>query len=356
MTIVDDNAAYEKWLGDWCDVVQADLDYKHDRMKLNPFAFLRATFFRWARVIPLALNEFAAAPGVLSVGDAHVENFGTWLDANGNEIWGVNDFDDAASIPYPFDLVRLATSAVLVPQTTSTEAQVSAAILEGYKAGLATPRPTVVTGAPDWMQAQLMPTRGDKHFWKGLLQKITTDTAPLDIQQMLLATLPVGFTNASFSSRRKGGGGLGRPRYLVVAELGGKPVAREAKAAVPSAWDWAHNAKNPGLQFMPLASGRYRSPDPLLNVVALSPNRQFIVRPVSPESHKIDIDQYANAALDPRLLSAMAFDLASIHAADPNALAVIQNDVKGQPDAWLEAATRIARKSVEDDFKVWTAT
>jgi hypothetical protein len=39
MTIVDDNAAYEKWLGDWCDVVQADFAYKHDRMKLNPFVF-----------------------------------------------------------------------------------------------------------------------------------------------------------------------------------------------------------------------------------------------------------------------------------------------------------------------------
>ena len=164
MTIVDDNAAYEKWLGDWCDVVQADLDYKHDRMKLNPFAFLRATFFRWAKVIPVALNELTFAPSVLSVGDAHVENFGTWLAANGNEIWGVNDFDDATSIPYPFDLVRLATSAVLVPQTTSTEAQVSAAILEGYRQELTTPRPTVVTEAPDWMQAQLIPTREDKHF------------------------------------------------------------------------------------------------------------------------------------------------------------------------------------------------
>ena len=174
MTIVDDNAAYEKWLGDWCDVVQADLEYKHDRMKLNPFAFLRATFFRWVKVIPVALLELAAAPAVLSVGDAHVENFGTWVAANGNEIWGVNDFDDAASIPYPFDLVRLATSAVLVPQTTSTEAQVSAAILEGYKAGLATPRPTIVTGAPDWMQAQLMSSRGDKHFHR-------TRTAKVDI-------------------------------------------------------------------------------------------------------------------------------------------------------------------------------
>ena len=113
MTIVDDNAAYETWLSDWCDVVQTDLDYKHDRMKQSPFVFLRATFFRWAKVIPISLNELAAAPTALSVGDAHVENFGTWIDAAGNEIWGVNDFDDAANIPYPFDLVRLATSAML---------------------------------------------------------------------------------------------------------------------------------------------------------------------------------------------------------------------------------------------------
>ena len=133
--------------------------------------------------------------------------------------------------------------------------------------------------------------------------------------------------------------------------LGGKPVAREAKAAVPSAWDWAHNAKNPVLRIhavgdwsLPIARSQQ------LNVVAVSPNRQFIARPVSPESHKIDIDQYANAALDPRLLSAMAFDLASIHAANPNTQTAIQDDMKGRSDGWLEAATEVARKSVEDNF------
>ena len=41
------------------------------------------------------------------------ENFGTWRDAEGRLIWGVNDFDEAARMPYALDIVRLATSAVL---------------------------------------------------------------------------------------------------------------------------------------------------------------------------------------------------------------------------------------------------
>jgi len=32
---------------------------------------------------------------VLAVGDLHVENFGTWRDAEGRLIWGVNDFDES---------------------------------------------------------------------------------------------------------------------------------------------------------------------------------------------------------------------------------------------------------------------
>ena len=136
----------------------------------------------------------------------------------------------------------------------------------------------MVTEAPDWMQAQLEPTHGDKHFWKSLLQKITPTTPPGDVQQMLLATLPTGFARASFSMRRKGGGGLGRPPYLVIAEVDGRPVAREAKAAVPSAWDWAHDAKDPKLQLMTLAEGRYRSPDPLLKVVTDEPAIHHSVR------------------------------------------------------------------------------
>ena len=50
---------------------------------------------------------------VLAVGDIHLENFGTWRDADGRLVWGVNDFDEAAEMPYVLDLIRLATSALV---------------------------------------------------------------------------------------------------------------------------------------------------------------------------------------------------------------------------------------------------
>ena len=48
-----------------------------------------------------------------SVGDLHIENFGTWRDAEGRLVWGVNDVDEACRLPYTNDLVRLGTSAML---------------------------------------------------------------------------------------------------------------------------------------------------------------------------------------------------------------------------------------------------
>jgi uncharacterized protein (DUF2252 family) len=118
LTLNDDNDAYEAWLRTQCDVVQADLDCKHERMKTNAFIFLRATFFRWAKTIPALLPELDQAPKVLSVGDAHVENFGTWSDPNGDEVWGVNDFDDRPAA-YPAIIARETSAAVDVVSGTN---------------------------------------------------------------------------------------------------------------------------------------------------------------------------------------------------------------------------------------------
>lgn len=102
-SFIDDNTAYETWLHAQCDVVRKDLKHKHKRKrkKKNSFVFLRATFFRWAKRIEKLCADLADAPAVLSVGDTHIENFGTWRDAEGRWVWGVNDFDEAATIPYP---------------------------------------------------------------------------------------------------------------------------------------------------------------------------------------------------------------------------------------------------------------
>ena len=69
-------------------------------MKASLFPFLRATYYRWAEVWPQVCSDLLSAPEALSVGDLHVENFGTWRDTDGRLIWGVNDFDEASWLPY----------------------------------------------------------------------------------------------------------------------------------------------------------------------------------------------------------------------------------------------------------------
>jgi uncharacterized protein (DUF2252 family) len=135
------NTAFEAWLRTQCEVVEADLDYKHDRMTKSPFIFLRATFFRWAGRIEKICPDLKDAPSALSVGDIHCENFGTWRDSEGRPVWGVNDFDEAAVIPYAFDLVRLAASVRLAPDVQIDNSHAAATLFEGYRKGLDKPRP-----------------------------------------------------------------------------------------------------------------------------------------------------------------------------------------------------------------------
>src|SRR5215510_4742798 len=104
-------------------------------MAADCFAFLRATFYRWAQLWPQVNAEFRTAPVLLGVGDVHVENFGTWRDAEGRLVWGINDFDEATRLPYVNDLVRLATSALLARRVKALSISQHAsceAILEGY--------------------------------------------------------------------------------------------------------------------------------------------------------------------------------------------------------------------------------
>jgi hypothetical protein len=47
---------YERWLHKRIDVVEPDLQLKHKDMAGSLFAFLRATFYRWASLWPEALS------------------------------------------------------------------------------------------------------------------------------------------------------------------------------------------------------------------------------------------------------------------------------------------------------------
>src|SRR5512135_491147 len=139
MDIVEATHSYEKWLGDRIALIGADLAQKHLHMAEGVFPFLRATFYRWMQLWPEQCPSCAAAPRVLAVGDLHVENFGTWRDAEGRLVWGINDFDEAYELPYTLDLVRLATSAHLAIDGAHLKLphkEACAFILSGYSDAL----------------------------------------------------------------------------------------------------------------------------------------------------------------------------------------------------------------------------
>src|SRR4030088_1982302 len=169
--IVTATRAYERWMARQIPIVRADLTYKHERMEADLFAFLRATFYRWAQVWPDVCADLATAPQVLAAGDVHLENFGTWRDAEGRLVWGIDDFDEAHTLPYTVDLTRLATSALLAIRGDPLALRprlACDAILSGYTESLlAGGRPFVLAERDRWLQKLAITALGDPlRFWK----------------------------------------------------------------------------------------------------------------------------------------------------------------------------------------------
>src|SRR6202035_2779975 len=244
-TIQQSTRSYEKWLRAHIPLLPADLQLKHERMRESPFSFLRATFYRWMERWPAVRRELASAPEVLAVGDLHVENFGTWRDAEGRLVWGINDFDETCRLPYVQDLVRLAASAHLalaanhlkIPKREADEA-----ILAGYAEGLAAGgRPFVLAergGALRVMATHRL--RDPEAFWSRLTAWPTVGgELPPGAEKALRALLPEPDLPCRVVHRIAGLGSLGRQRFVAIAEWKGAQIAREAKALAPSAALWA---------------------------------------------------------------------------------------------------------------------
>src|SRR3954469_3640330 len=148
--IFESTAAFESWMRKRTDVSRRLLKKKHRQMAAGPFPFLRSTFYRWAEQWPRVCPELAGRPDdvLLVVGDLHVANFGVWCDSRRRQVWGVNDFDEACELAFTSDLVRLAASAVLAAAEAKIDveaSQVCEPLLAGYRSGLRTSQPILVT-------------------------------------------------------------------------------------------------------------------------------------------------------------------------------------------------------------------
>lgn len=347
MSFLDDNHAYEAWLRTQCAVDEDALALKHRKMDSHPFPFLRATFFRWSRRIERLCPELMGAMPVLAVGDTHLENFGTWRDTEGRWVWGFNDFDDSALIPWPLDLVRLAASARLMPGKKLAGKEAADAVVDGYRRGLADPRPTLLDEQETWMRRYVACSDAERRaFWSEIaaLPDVTPPPAALD---GLRKNVPEGAVIERVVTRMKGVGALGRPRYVAVARWRGGHVMREAKALVPSSWEWAHGATGAN-HFFAAATGRYRSPDPFLTA-----HDGYIFRRIAADSRKVDLVSLTSPVVTADLVRAMGFDLGAIHAGTEGTAPKILADLAGRPRDWLRKASKAAAKAVEDDYEAW---
>jgi len=340
-------AAYEAWLRTQCAVVEKDLGRKHALMRKAAFPFLRATYYRWASTIEALLPELAGAPEVLAVGDSHVENFGTWRDAEGRPVWGVNDFDETASMPWPFDLVRLAASARLAPGIAVSGREAAAAILDGYRNGIEAPRATLLDEHALALRPLVACTDEQRaRFWTEIAA-LPAAAPPDPPRSALLAALPEPDLAVRFAARIAGAGSLGRPRFVAVAPWRGGGVVREAKAMIPSAWDWAHGRPpQPGV-YMALATGPFRAPDPWLAC-----REGWVIRRIAPDSRKAELLETTRKVLRAELLRAMGRELGTLHAASPGRTA-IRASLDTLPAAWLRDAGRRTAAAVTRDWEAW---
>ena len=336
--------AYETWLGAALggDLVEADLAEKHDKMRQGPFPFLRATYWRWAETILEICPDLASAPPVLAIGDVHVENFGCWRDAEGRLVWGANDFDDAAVMPWPLDLARLAASALLAREGDAPGSRdICQAILAGYAAGLADPRPFILERDHKWLRkAVVLPEPDRAAYWA----KFTTPPSrpiPPRYRQALRAALPDPDGPFDAFPRTAGVGSLGRPRFVARADWRGGPVLREVKGLVVSAWTLRHGG-DPSIRAGEVAEGEFRAVDPHYRVAD-----GLVVRRLSPNSRKIEAKDSGEDLLSIDMLTAMGREVAACHAGDVDRAPAVLAHLRTLPPDWLRDHAKAAARQVE---------
>ena len=353
MSIVTETAAYERWAGTRIKLVKSDLALKHREMREAGFPFLRGTFYRWLTLYREACPELADAPKLLAVGDLHIENFGTWRDAEGRMIWGINDFDEANPMPYTIDLVRLATSALLAIRTEALsigERAAIDAIFSGYRKRIigGNGRPFVLEEDHPVLRAMATgEERNAPNFW-AKLNAARYATPPRKPRALIAQHLPRNCGAPRFVHRIAGTGSLGHERYVGIAESEGALIAREAKAMLPSAYGWQRGGGK--IYYAAILKAAIRAADPFVAI-----KQGWLIRRLGPYCSRIDLDDLPKRKDERVLLEAMGAETANIHLGSPSALSALRRDLKARGQDWLRDAARCMAKATLKDWKAWRA-
>jgi uncharacterized protein DUF2252 len=300
-------------------------------------------------------EEAAAAPALLAVGDLHVENFGTWRDIEGRLIWGINDFDEAYTMPYTIDLVRLATSAYaaaaeqhlsLRPRTASD------AILEGYRDGLkAGGQPFVLAENHRWLSKIALNRLRDATVFWAKMRGLSASHAllPRDVELKLRELLPDRGLSCQKKRRLAGLGSLGHTRVVLVGRWHGGYAAREAKALAPSACLWARGRRaGEAVRYGVILKRAARVPDPFVR-----PYEGWLLRRLAPDCSRIELASLPVRRDEERLLYSMGWETANIHFGTPRAIPAVKRDLAKRPGAWLHKAAKAMLRATELDWRDW---
>jgi hypothetical protein len=346
--------SYETWVARHTRIIKPDLRLKHEQMSAELFSFMRATFYRWLELWTERCGDLAKAPATLAVGDLHVENFGTWRDAEGRLIWGVNDFDEAFELPYTNDLVRLATSAhlaIAANHLALKPGDACEAILKGYTEGLRDGgAPFVLAEEHEWLRLTVMSKLRDPHnFWEKLngLPALKS-SIPGKAMKALTSALPPAKQSYRLVHRVAGLGSLGRQRYVALAEWNGGWIAREAKASVPSACVWISRKKEDRTQYERIVKQAVRCPDPFLQL-----RKGWVIRRLAPDCSRVRLAMLPKGHDESRLLEAMGRETANIHLGSKRAVGKVKRDLDKKPARWLHEATREMVRATTGDWQNW---
>ncbi|MDB5344589.1 MAG: hypothetical protein JWP89_2966 [Schlesneria sp.] len=348
---------YETWLRSQVAVVEKELHYKHRQMALKEtaFPFFRGTYYRWAEIWPMACQDCAVAPTVLSIGDLHVENFGTWRDLEGRLVWGINDFDEAEDLPFTNDLVRLAASALLGSVTGQFRLNlptICQAILSGYATKLKVGgQPFVLEeGHPELRALAMQSDREPGKFWKKFRKELSDREPKISkaTKARMLSDLPDTNKDCRFRARFKAGmGSLGKPRYVALTTFKGSLVAREAKALTPPSTSCLEEGSKKKSRIEDVLKTAIRCADPIYRV-----DGPWIVRRLAPRCSKIELAQL-DCVSERLMFESMGAECANIHLGTAGASKSILKWLRQQHRDWLVTAAATISDLVHEDWRCW---
>ncbi|MEU4781289.1 DUF2252 domain-containing protein [Micromonospora sp. NPDC023633] len=158
---------------------------KFRKMAASPFAFYRgsASLFYADQVGDFADDRFLddRTSRVWIHGDLHAENFGTYMNASGQLVFNVNDFDEAYVGPFSWDLKRLAASVALLGYAKALSDRAISDLVAGFAASYLTELRAIADGGDDAIGSITLDTAD------GVLRRVLQQ-ARLNTRVDLLAT------------------------------------------------------------------------------------------------------------------------------------------------------------------------